>query len=497
MGKGVLLELEGGSAVVLTPQGEFKRVRVPSGTCEIGDEISYAEPRQAPVWMRWGMAAAAAAVMLVAAPFGYQAWSLAQPVAVVTVDINPSLELTLNKRDEVLKAHALNADGAALLKGLDVKRQAVDEVVAVVTAKAVEMQKLSVADASSTVVVAVAPAKQDLPKEQADRIRDKARDAATTEVRQQAKAQSVEPKTSVVGLEATAEERKAAEQKGLSIGRWLIIEEIVQAQPDLKVEELQSKGPGKILHDLNINPGTFFKQAEEEHGGKPDDKNKDKVDDKDKNKGKSGSEDQPVPPATTTPDDMNKGKGGENNPPAPKDDKGTQPDDKSKSGSDDKKPSGQGDKPKSTDDKEKGQNDKGKGQHDQDSPGQEKKNGNSSEGRKETWTIPLLGIEVPKPSFLQSKDHSMTEATGATATTSPRANTPGAEATGEAKAEDLKKLDEQKAEDTKKTVEAARKAAEEKAEAEKKAEERRAEERKDEQRKSERSEEKREEEKKR
>ncbi|MDF2631198.1 MAG: hypothetical protein K0R39_5029, partial [Symbiobacteriaceae bacterium] len=129
MGKGVLLEMAGRQAVVLTPQGEFKKIPAPRGTWEIGDEVEYAELRSVAPWARWGATAAAAAVLMVGSFVGYNQYTLTVPVAVVTVDINPSLELTLNKKDQVLKAKPLNADGELVLQGVVWNRKPFDEVV--------------------------------------------------------------------------------------------------------------------------------------------------------------------------------------------------------------------------------------------------------------------------------------------------------------------------------------------------------------------------------
>ena len=46
MGKGILLELEGRTGIVLTPEGEFRRVPLPAGDPAVGDEILV--PRPAP-----------------------------------------------------------------------------------------------------------------------------------------------------------------------------------------------------------------------------------------------------------------------------------------------------------------------------------------------------------------------------------------------------------------------------------------------------------------
>ena len=67
--------------------------------------------RLAPRRRRWPAALAAAACLLVAI-LGFSGWQLYQkPVAYVGLDINPSLELAVNRFDCVVTATAINDDG--------------------------------------------------------------------------------------------------------------------------------------------------------------------------------------------------------------------------------------------------------------------------------------------------------------------------------------------------------------------------------------------------
>ena len=69
----------------------------------------------------------AAALTLVVGGFGYQ--SNFMEYTVVGIDVNPSVELSVNKQDKILSATAVNEDGAAILSGMDLKN--VDTKIAV------------------------------------------------------------------------------------------------------------------------------------------------------------------------------------------------------------------------------------------------------------------------------------------------------------------------------------------------------------------------------
>ncbi len=77
---------------------------------------------------RFMPAVAAAAVVLCGALAGWQLHTAA-PAARVALDVNPSVELTLDKNDQLLKAIPCNADAKALLDGMKLEELPVDEAV--------------------------------------------------------------------------------------------------------------------------------------------------------------------------------------------------------------------------------------------------------------------------------------------------------------------------------------------------------------------------------
>ena len=66
----------------------------------------------------WAMAAACAACLLLTVG---SLWLYLTPAAYISVDVNPSVELTVNRFDRVISLKGLNDDGAALAAGLNVR----------------------------------------------------------------------------------------------------------------------------------------------------------------------------------------------------------------------------------------------------------------------------------------------------------------------------------------------------------------------------------------
>ncbi|PFR90706.1 hypothetical protein COK43_11820 [Bacillus cereus] len=119
MNKGIVMDIKKHSVVVLTPNGEFITCKRKGDSCMIGEEISFDEQEQKasrfsiPYFLK--PASLLVACFLCALLFFYN-----QPeekvFAYVSVDINPSLEVSVTKDLRVIDLQACNDDGKRILK---------------------------------------------------------------------------------------------------------------------------------------------------------------------------------------------------------------------------------------------------------------------------------------------------------------------------------------------------------------------------------------------
>ena len=68
----------------------------------------------------WAMAAAAACLVLLLTGAG-SFWAYFTPVATISVDVNPSLELDINRFDRVIRVEAFNLDGQEVADSLELR----------------------------------------------------------------------------------------------------------------------------------------------------------------------------------------------------------------------------------------------------------------------------------------------------------------------------------------------------------------------------------------
>ncbi|MBA4347394.1 MAG: hypothetical protein C0413_00875 [Clostridiales bacterium] len=115
----VIVEVRGNKAVALTEQGEFIRVHNEGYT--VGQQaLLIPQPEVAlPVRRRMRVTAYAAmtAGFLLLLFGGFKGYTM--PVGVVSLDVNPSIEYTINAFDRVLDISAVNDDAGLILAGMD------------------------------------------------------------------------------------------------------------------------------------------------------------------------------------------------------------------------------------------------------------------------------------------------------------------------------------------------------------------------------------------
>jgi len=128
--RAVVLQREGVKYVLLTREGEFIRARLPRDAV-VGEEVELPESALMGAPMRWLRLAAlkpwgltgVAAVLIFVLIFTVN-WNLllySRAVAAVSLDINPRLELTLNKKSTILDVLPINAEAEDLVKGLKLR----------------------------------------------------------------------------------------------------------------------------------------------------------------------------------------------------------------------------------------------------------------------------------------------------------------------------------------------------------------------------------------
>lgn len=200
---------------------------------------------------------AAAALILTAGILAFAGVTWIQtPVAALSIEINPSIELAINALNRVVTARSFNEDGAALLAGLDLRQVPVKEAVAGLVMAAARSGYLA-ADGSSIIAITSSTDDENL-KNQLELISDDAAREALAQTGCQAS----------IYHDNTAHARiEEAHQLGITPGRLNLIQKLIDLDPTKKVGNYLTANAADIMkavNDLQQQQREAEKNAEKE-----------------------------------------------------------------------------------------------------------------------------------------------------------------------------------------------------------------------------------------
>lgn len=286
--RAVILEVDGRVARVLAAGGEFRTIRAPKGL-RVGDEVDVEASAPAFSW-RPQLALVATLVIILAfggAGLNALANSFNEVAAFVTVDINPSVELGVNRWGWVISARGLNDDGVDLLSGTEHRALKLAEFVPELTRLATERGYIA-AGKPNTVIVAAAPAAAKPTPDSVRRELALAKEQAATAV-----AEQQGPPVTVATIVAPDETLHAdAAAMDISVGNLAVVLEARESGVPVRVSDVKQHGLAKAIETAGGKLSDLVVKAQDEGDYKHlvkqhvDQLKQEKKDDDDKGKGK-------------------------------------------------------------------------------------------------------------------------------------------------------------------------------------------------------------------
>lgn len=187
---------------------------------------------------RWA-AVAAAVVILALAGVGVGAGAYYHVDSIIALDVNPSVELKINRGERVLEANAKNGDGELILKDMDLKNTDLDVAVNAIIGSMLKNGFID--ELQNSILISV----EGENGEKCDSLKQKIAQAIDSLLRSSSVDGSVLSQVVPIDDEAL---RKLAEENGISLGKASLIQKIIEKNPALEFEEL-AKMP---INDLNL-----------------------------------------------------------------------------------------------------------------------------------------------------------------------------------------------------------------------------------------------------
>lgn len=158
----------------------------------------------------------------------FYVYNLNKIISVITLDINPSIEISLNYKYEVVKIAGLNDDGKELIKDNQLKSKTLEKTIEKITEKVIE--KGYVTEEDNYILINV----------DGKDIKDK----VVTLINDEFKEKDTE--CNVITQEINEDAKKSAEKYGISENKASYIESIIKNNDELTFEELKDKSINEI-----------------------------------------------------------------------------------------------------------------------------------------------------------------------------------------------------------------------------------------------------------
>lgn len=199
---------------------------------------------------KFAAVAAALIVLVGAGTFGYNYYSTANTVAsIVSIDVNPGIEMTLNGKAKVIEANALNDDAKKVLDGLELKGTAANTATNAIIGSLLKNGYID--ELANSILISV----EDKDSTRGEQLQN--------ELTQQVEATLNESSVnaSVLAQQVKGDELKdEAQELSISQGKAALIEKIIAANPTYSKEELAKLS----VNDLNLilsNPKNEVKEV--------------------------------------------------------------------------------------------------------------------------------------------------------------------------------------------------------------------------------------------
>lgn len=215
--KAVVLEKSDSHYTVLGTDGSFRKVRSRL-IAEVGEEIEIQQKeRELFSGLRVWAGVAAMFLLIFVALLGWNLYQTPTAVAMLSVDINPSLQFTLDAQGHLLKFNTQNEDAKRMLSRVDLTGKPIDEVLEQIVTEAFDQKYLN--SEQRWVMVGYSPINDktldQIPKELNET-------QITAWVTETVEKKGFTPQVAVFPL--TPQDRELAQKEDLSLGEYGLLE---------------------------------------------------------------------------------------------------------------------------------------------------------------------------------------------------------------------------------------------------------------------------------
>lgn len=248
--KGIILDFDGKYVIVVTHKGDFKRIYNNYHGCQVGDEIEIKDSFFGS-WIssnRKVLAIAACLLLVVIGCYGVSGF--VTPNTYVTMDINPSVELSLNRYERVLEARGLNSDGAAIVKSnREFRNMKLKDALEILLTRAKESEYLR--PNKNTVMLTVSNANDSISQDLENQLKDIAETKLNEiEVAQVKTTDTSKNNFTVIVENTTIEKRQEAKKLNISQGKLVLYDKLKKVKPDIAISHVKEASVTQLIREI-------------------------------------------------------------------------------------------------------------------------------------------------------------------------------------------------------------------------------------------------------
>jgi len=243
--KAVVLEKSGSRYTVLDKNGTFRHVHRQQDA-EVGQEIEIKLGFEGLRGLRVWAGVAALFLMVLTTIVGWNLYQAPTAVALLSVDINPSLQFTIDNEGYLVKINTQNEDAEHLLSKIDLKGKPIDEVLRQIVTEAYNQKFLN--SEQPWVVVGYSPLVNDGLEQVA---KDLNENQILSWLSENTKENGFTPQVAFFSL--TTQERELAEKGDLTLGEYALWQTAVEAGVETQPEKLKDTSERvRLLEDSKV-----------------------------------------------------------------------------------------------------------------------------------------------------------------------------------------------------------------------------------------------------
>ncbi len=228
--KAVVMEKDKDNIIVMTRKGQFISMYKSNNNLNIGDEIVL-ENNRSPIIRR---IASMAAVLILLFVGSYGVYGYYAPYGYVNVDINPSIQLTYNLYNRVIRIEGINEDGKKVVNSIEhYKNKRIDEIVKDIVDEAVINKYIS-ENKDNAVLVTITENGKKVNEKNIYKSIDK-------------HIKNTDIDTKLMLIKNSKGEFDAAKDKNMSAGKIALINKVISQNESIDINDVSQKSVGEIM----------------------------------------------------------------------------------------------------------------------------------------------------------------------------------------------------------------------------------------------------------